>query len=74
MLVSAGFDAHARDPLAGMELTDGAFGAFTERLLAEVQRPVLSVLEGGYDLQGLAGGARAHVQALLQAKAPSGSV
>ena len=70
VLVSAGFDAHARDPLAGMQLSDEAFGTFTERLLAKVQRPVLSVLEGGYDLQALGGGARAHVQALLEADAP----
>ncbi|MCZ6572514.1 MAG: histone deacetylase [Planctomycetota bacterium] len=70
VLVSAGFDAHARDPLAGMQLSDEAFGTFTKRLLAEVQRPVLSVLEGGYDLQALGGGARAHVQALLEADVP----
>ncbi len=70
VLVSAGFDAHARDPLAGMQLSDEAFGIFTERLLAEVQRPVLSVLEGGYDLQALGSGARAHVQALVEADAP----
>ncbi len=64
LLISAGFDAHRNDPLAGMRLSSGAFGEFTRKLLG---RPILSVLEGGYDLEGLAGGVVAHVKALLEA-------
>ena len=62
VIVSAGFDAHRNDPLAGMQLSSGAFGRFTEKLLG---RPILGLLEGGYDLDGLAGSARAHVEALV---------
>jgi acetoin utilization deacetylase AcuC-like enzyme len=59
--VSAGFDAHARDPLAQMRLTADDFAAFTRMLL---ERPLLSVLEGGYDLEGLASSVRAHLEVL----------
>ncbi|MEE9279347.1 MAG: histone deacetylase [Myxococcota bacterium] len=57
ILVSAGFDAHARDPLASMNLTTGAFGLFAGRLRAVAEdscrgRLVLT-LEGGYDLDAL---------------------
>ena len=64
LLISAGFDAHRDDPLAGMRLSSAAFGEFTRRLPG---RPILSLLEGGYDLEGLAGGVQAHVQALVDA-------
>ena len=63
LLISAGFDAHRNDPLAGMDLSSAAFGRFTEMLLG---RPILTVLEGGYDLDALAESARAHVQALVR--------
>ncbi|MGH7163791.1 MAG: histone deacetylase family protein, partial [Planctomycetota bacterium] len=63
VLVSAGFDAHARDPLAQMELTSAAFGEFTRLLRG---RPILSVLEGGYDLDALSSSVRAHVGALVE--------
>jgi len=64
LLISAGFDAHARDPLANMNLSSEAFGAFTHKLLG---RPILSLLEGGYDLTGLGGAVHAHVLALVEA-------
>jgi acetoin utilization deacetylase AcuC-like enzyme len=57
LLVSAGFDAHARDPLGGMRLTTGAFAAMTAELrgLAEecCEGRVVLVTEGGYDLETL---------------------
>ena len=57
LLVSAGFDAHANDPLGGMRLTSGAFGAMTAelRLVAEecCRGRIVLVTEGGYDLEGL---------------------
>ena len=54
-LVSCGFDAHARDPLAQMELSAGGFGAMTTSLLGvlDARCPLGVVLEGGYDLEAL---------------------
>jgi acetoin utilization deacetylase AcuC-like enzyme len=57
VLVSAGYDAHADDPLAACRVTDAGFAAMTasSRLLAEdVGAPLGIVLEGGYDLDSLA--------------------
>lgn len=57
LLVSAGFDAHERDPLGGMRLTTGAFGAMTQELCAVADEccagRVVAVTEGGYDLRAL---------------------
>jgi acetoin utilization deacetylase AcuC-like enzyme len=57
VLVSAGFDAHARDPLAHMRMTAAGFGALTARLAAAADRHargrLLLVTEGGYDLPAL---------------------
>jgi acetoin utilization deacetylase AcuC-like enzyme len=79
VLVSAGFDPHARDPLAQMELTERGFAAMctAARKLAEQSsggRLVL-VLEGGYDLTGLRESSRACLQVLAGANEsfPSGS-
>jgi acetoin utilization deacetylase AcuC-like enzyme len=65
VLVSAGFDAAARDPLAQMELSPEAFG-WMARALARVAGdvPVGLVLEGGYDLVALEAGLRCAVQGL----------
>ncbi len=57
VLVSAGFDAHRRDPLAGMNVTEAGFRAMT-RILMRVARDhaagrLAAILEGGYDLQAL---------------------
>ncbi|MHC4449802.1 MAG: histone deacetylase family protein [Planctomycetota bacterium] len=64
VLVSAGFDAHARDPLASQELSSEAFGEFTKKLC---RWPILSLLEGGYDLVALETGVRCHLEALQRA-------
>ena len=68
ILVSAGFDAHARDPLAHQRLEAEDF-AWATRAILEVARSrcggrVVSSLEGGYDLRGLSESAVAHVRAL----------
>jgi acetoin utilization deacetylase AcuC-like enzyme len=69
ILISAGFDAHAADPLANLELTadDYAWGTRAIRELAtrHASGRIVSTLEGGYDLDALAQSARAHVQALM---------
>jgi len=63
ILVSAGFDAHRADPLANQEVSSEGFGEFTRRLLSR-GRPILSLLEGGYDLPALEESVREHVGAL----------
>ena len=70
LLISAGFDAHADDPLAGMRLVEDDFAWVTEQLcdLADrhCQGRVVSTLEGGYDLEALAASTAAHVQVLKE--------
>jgi acetoin utilization deacetylase AcuC-like enzyme len=69
ILVSAGFDAHWRDPLAGLALTAEDFGWATNRVRDVADRfaggRIVSVLEGGYDLEGLSESVGAHVAALM---------
>jgi len=69
VMVSAGFDAHMRDPLANLNLIEEDFGWVTRQLIEIANRSaygrVVSLLEGGYDLQGLAGSVDAHVTALM---------
>lgn len=70
ILVSAGFDAHAADPLAHLRLTDKDFDWVTRALMraadAHCAGRLVSALEGGYDLPALAASARAHVLALME--------
>lgn len=68
VLVSAGFDAHERDPLGQLELQDDDYGWITSeiRSIAEsvCNGKIVSMLEGGYDLEALATASAAHVKAL----------
>ena len=70
VLVSAGFDAHHRDPLAELELTADDFDWATGKLMDVAARHagnrLVSVLEGGYDLMGLAESDAAHVRRLMR--------
>lgn len=69
LMISAGFDAHFRDPLAGLNLIDEDFDWATGKLLEIAEKHsenrVVSLLEGGYDLQGLAESAAAHVNRMM---------
>ncbi|MEM6498938.1 MAG: histone deacetylase family protein [Pseudomonadota bacterium] len=71
LMISAGFDAHEADPLANLRLVEADFAWATEQLLDVAARHcggrVVSMLEGGYDLKGLAGSAAVHVKALMDA-------
>ncbi len=71
IIVSAGFDAHYRDPLASLNLRAEDFGWVTRKLMdvadASAGGRIVSVLEGGYDLQGLKESVAAHVAALMGA-------
>jgi acetoin utilization deacetylase AcuC-like enzyme len=68
ILISAGFDAHKRDPLGGMELETESFAKFTEWTLKKAkehcQGKIVSFLEGGYDLTALSESVEAHVSVL----------
>ncbi len=69
LLLSSGFDAHERDPLAQLNWQSGDFGWLTGKLMDVADRccgnRIVSLLEGGYDLKGLAGGVSYHVAMLL---------
>ena len=71
LIVSAGFDAHIADPLAELRLEVGDFGWITEQLVAVADKHcggrIVSVLEGGYDLNALAASAAVHVRGLMRA-------
>jgi acetoin utilization deacetylase AcuC-like enzyme len=68
ILLSSGFDAHRRDPLGGMAVSERAYGEITRRIVECAERHcegrVLSLLEGGYDMEGLAASVDEHVRAL----------
>jgi acetoin utilization deacetylase AcuC-like enzyme len=70
LLISAGFDAHSADPLAGMDLSEDDFGWVTHQLCDIADEycggRVVSTLEGGYDLDALAMSAKAHVEVLME--------
>ncbi len=72
ILISAGFDGHRADPLAGLNLTEDDFAWATEELRrvadGTAQGRVVSTLEGGYDLAALETCTRAHVKALMATK------
>jgi len=69
LLLSAGFDAHARDPLAQLRLQTDDFAWVTRELLGVADEccrgRVVSVLEGGYDLSALAASVAVHVRELM---------
>ncbi len=71
IIVSAGFDAHKADPLAQLRLETADFGWITRRLLdlaaTHCGGRLVSVLEGGYDLDALAASAALHVRTMLAA-------
>ena len=71
VIISAGFDAHRDDPLAQLMLVEADYAWSTQRLVEiakkHAQGRIVSSLEGGYDLDALAGSAVAHVAALTAA-------
>lgn len=65
ILISAGFDAHYLDPLAGIELTETGFSTLTDLILEFADGRVISALEGGYSLEGISKSVVAHVERLV---------
>lgn len=70
LIISAGFDGHAADPLAQFRLKEADFAWITSELLKVADKTcpgrVVSLLEGGYDLDALARSSAAHVRALMR--------
>jgi acetoin utilization deacetylase AcuC-like enzyme len=70
IVISAGFDAHMRDPLANLNLLEEDFAWATRKIMdvadAAAEGRIVSVLEGGYDLEALGASAAAHVSALMR--------
>ena len=70
LIFSAGFDAHKDDPLAQLQLTSSDFYTLTKRTLEMsktlCEGKVVSILEGGYDLNALMESSEMHVKALLE--------
>ena len=71
LFISAGFDAHVNDPLANLRLTEADFAWVTAKLAEQAAKQsggrIVSMLEGGYDLKGLAGSVAVHVKTLMDA-------
>ena len=69
IVISAGFDAHMRDPLANLNLVEDDFAWVTGKIMeiadARAGGRIVSVLEGGYDMEGLGRSAAAHVATLM---------
>jgi acetoin utilization deacetylase AcuC-like enzyme len=69
IVISAGFDAHVRDPLANINLEEADFAWATQKIMDVADHcadgRVVSLLEGGYDLQALGNSAAAHVSTLM---------
>lgn len=70
ILISAGFDAHKDDPLSGMQVTESGFAKLTE-IVADLadefcNRKIISLLEGGYNLEKLAASVAAHIKELIK--------
>jgi acetoin utilization deacetylase AcuC-like enzyme len=77
LLISAGFDAHARDPLAGCRVTTAGYAAMVasvRRVAEELDVPVGLVLEGGYDLGVLAESLTASLAVLGAEEVPATDV
>ena len=70
VIISAGFDAHINDPLSGTRVTEAGFVKMTEQALSiaadHADGRLISVLEGGYDLDGLSLSVEAHLRSLLE--------
>ena len=70
IFISAGFDAHVEDPLAGLALGDNDFVWITQKIMSVADKSangrIVSMLEGGYSLPALARSATAHVRELMQ--------
>ena len=70
VIISAGFDAHTRDPMSQINLVESDFAWATAKLMEIADRRcdsrVVSILEGGYDLEGLARSVAAHVMTLMK--------
>ncbi|MFZ8803208.1 MAG: hypothetical protein ACO2PO_09540, partial [Candidatus Calescibacterium sp.] len=72
VIVSAGFDAHYKDPLADMRLTEEGFSYITHLILnsAKSSKGFVFILEGGYNLEGIAQSVKEVILTLADTKSP----
>jgi acetoin utilization deacetylase AcuC-like enzyme len=73
ILVSAGFDAHAMDPIGGMEISSAGFGALAGLIrdaAIKIKAPVVYSLEGGYNLDALRDSVKAVLDVMKGESAP----
>ena len=70
IMISAGFDAHRRDPLGNVKLVEADYAWVTRALMSLAEKcckgRIVSLLEGGYDLEALSNSSAAHVEALME--------
>ena len=71
VFVNAGFDAHGSDPVASLALTDDDFAWLTAEI-RDLGVPIVSVLEGGYNVEVLERSVRTHVRTLINPQSDSG--
>ena len=68
LILSAGFDAHEKDPLASLELLENDFKLITQKLMGIADKycdnRIISMLEGGYDIQALENSMITHIREL----------
>ena len=71
IIISAGFDAHSKDPLAQINLEASDYGWISQKILELAEKccggRVISILEGGYDIEALRESVQVHVRALIDA-------
>lgn len=66
IVVSAGFDGHRDDPLGSLSLSSGVYGQLTDIIKSTwPEKPIISLLEGGYDYQALGESVVAHIRSLI---------
>jgi acetoin utilization deacetylase AcuC-like enzyme len=69
-MISAGFDAHKEDPMGQLRLSESDFTWITDRLMDVAERhcegKVVSVLEGGYNIDALGRAAFCHIKSLMK--------
>ncbi|MGO9611651.1 MAG: histone deacetylase [Dissulfurispiraceae bacterium] len=65
VLVSAGYDIHARDPLSSIRISSEGISGIVRSIISDATRPVIFALEGGYDLEALGASVRITIEEML---------
>jgi len=65
ILVSAGYDIHARDPLSSIRISSEGISGIVRSIISDTTKPVIFALEGGYDLEALGASVRITIEEML---------